>query len=165
MAVVNPTFFDTSVLVAGLIELGETGHGAQRILDGVAAGEIPRPHTAWHCCLEFYSVSTRLPEEFRLSPGDALRLLEEEILPRFQIHQLPEGDRKEFLRYAVQDRVMGGRIYDAHIAHIARSTGVQTVVTENRRHFTSLLRHGIRVLTASEFVDELPSVSPDARPP
>jgi hypothetical protein len=29
------------------------------------------------------------------------------------------------------------------------------VVTDNRRHFTSLLRHGIRVLVGSEAADEL----------
>jgi hypothetical protein len=32
---------------------------------------------------------------------------------------------------------------------------VQIVVTENRRHFTSLLRHGIRVLVSGELASEL----------
>ena len=57
---------------------------------------------------------------------------------------------KEFLSEVERDRVAGGRIYDAHIAQIARRARVRTVLTENRRHFTVLLRDGIRVLTAKE---------------
>ncbi len=29
------------------------------------------------------------------------------------------------------------------------------IATENRRHFTSLLRHGIRVLVSAELADEI----------
>ena len=46
-------------------------------------------------------------------------------------------------------------IYDAHIAEVAFRSGAHTLVTDNRRHFTSLLRHGVRVLTTAEFVEEL----------
>jgi hypothetical protein len=91
-------FFDTSVLLAGLIEFGPMSVEAQRVMAGIAARRARRPHTAWHCCLEFYAVSTRLPEELRLSPSDALRLIEEEILARFRVHQLPERVQPEFLR-------------------------------------------------------------------
>jgi hypothetical protein len=66
MAALTPAFFDTSVLVAGLMEMGETSEYPQKIMTGIAGGQIRRSLTAWHCCLEFYSVATRLPEEFRL---------------------------------------------------------------------------------------------------
>lgn len=155
MALVIKAFFDTSILLAGLIELGETSEFPQRLMDGVAADRVRRPCTAWHCCLEFYSVSTRLPEEFRLEPEEALRLIEEELLARFQVHQLPGEGRKNLFRFAVRDKVMGGRIYDSHIAEIAKFAGVNLVVTENRRDFMGLLRHGIRLLSAAEFLDEL----------
>ena len=42
-------------------------------------------------------------------------------------------------------------MYDAHIAEIARLAGAQTVVTDNRRHFTSLLPTGVRVMGSEEF--------------
>jgi tetratricopeptide (TPR) repeat protein len=42
----------------------------------------------------------------------------------------------------------------ARPVEVARAAGARTVVTENRRHFTSLLRHGITVLTAEEFAAE-----------
>jgi predicted nucleic acid-binding protein len=59
-----------------------------------------------------------------------------------------------------QDGVTGGRIYDAHIAAIARATGASVIVTDNRRHFVSALRHGIRVHTAAEFATAVRSQKP-----
>ena len=152
MAPLIPAFFDTSILVAGLMEIGEASKHPQSIMTAIAAGRIQRAVTAWHCCLEFYSVATRLPEEFRLPPEDALRLIEEEVLGRFEVRQLPDQAREPFLRTLEHERVVGGRVYDAHIAEIARIARAKAVVTDNRRHFSSLARHGIRVLSAEEFV-------------
>jgi predicted nucleic acid-binding protein len=152
---VEPVFFDTSVLVAGLIELGPAAEPAQRIMTAVAEGHIDRPCTAWHCCLEFFSVSTRLPAAFRLTPADALRLLEENVLARFQIWQLPESVQRAFLRIAAQEEITGGRVYDAHIGEIARQVGARIVVTDNRRHFVTLLSHAIQVLSTIEFCEQL----------
>jgi len=155
VAVVTPVFLDTSVLLAGLIDLGPANAQAQRVMDAIAEGRIRRVQTGWHCCLEFYAVSTRLPPELRLAPSDALRLIESEILARFELCQLPLRDIGRFLRSAVQEGVAGGRIYDAHIAETARLAGARTVVTDNRRHFSSLMRHGIRVLSTEEFASEM----------
>ena len=151
MALAGPVFLDTSVLLGGLIEIAGPNAPAQRVMSWVAAGRARLARTAWHCCLEFYSVATRLPEEFRLTPQDALRLLQAEILERFDVFNLPARGRLPLLRGAVADGIAGGRVYDAHIAEVARASGAGLVVTENRRHFTGLLRHGIVVLTAGEF--------------
>jgi predicted nucleic acid-binding protein len=148
-------FFDTSVLISGTIDFGRTSHHALLLMDAVADDRIERPLTAWHCCLEFYSVTTRLPEEYRLEPEAALQLVREEILARFSVHDLPAELREEFLVSAVGEGTAGGRIYDAHIAEIARQAGARIVATENRRHFTPLLRHGIRVLVSEELVAEI----------
>ncbi len=155
MAGLRGAFFDTSVLVAGSIDFGRSSQHALRLMDAVADGRIERPLTAWHCCLEFYAVTTRLPEEYRLEPEVSLRFLREEIFARFSIHDLPAEQREEFLVFAGVERTTGGRIYDAHIAEVARRAGALLVATENRRHFTSLLRHGIRVLISEELADEL----------
>jgi predicted nucleic acid-binding protein len=144
-------FLDTSVILAGLVDFGPQSAAAQSVLHGVAQKMVARPATAWHCCLEFYSVSTRLPLEFRLTPAEASRLLTKEIFDRFAIHDLPTGDRLALVRTAVQDGVTGGRIHDAHIAEIARAAGATVIVTDNRRHFVGALRHGIRVETPAEF--------------
>jgi predicted nucleic acid-binding protein len=146
-------FFDTSILLAGLVEMG--GDEPRLILDAIARGAVSGPLTAWHCCLEFYSVATRLPAGFRLEPEQARRLVEEEILARFRVCDLPADARSRFLTDAAEDRVAGGRIYDAHIAETARLAGARVVVTDNRRHFVALLRHGIRVWSAAEYVEGL----------
>lgn len=146
-------FLDTTVLLAGMIDLGPASGPAQRLLDAVAHARIGTPHTAWHCCLEFYSVSTRLPEEYRLTPADALRLLEEEVFARFRVHQVDDALRVPFFKHAALEGVTGGRIYDAHIAEVARSARAEVIVTDNVRHFTPL--SSVRVVTTADFVSEL----------
>jgi predicted nucleic acid-binding protein len=153
-------FLDTSVLLAGLVDFGPQSAPAQSLLHEVAERRVTAPATAWHCCLEFFSVATRLPPEFRVSPADAVRLLEEEILSRISVHDLPRDDRTPLLHAAAHDRIAGGRIYDAHIAEIARAAGATVVVTDNRRHFVSALRHGMRVETPAEFLTGLKRKTP-----
>jgi predicted nucleic acid-binding protein len=148
-------FLDTSVLLAGSIDFGETSDAAQQVMDAVAAKPTLKASTAWHCCLEFYSVATRLPAEFRLTPADALTLLEQEIFERMSIHDLPSAERGAFLRATAGDAIVGGRIYDAHIADVARAAGADVVVTDNRKHFLAALRHGLRVETPAEFLSSL----------
>jgi predicted nucleic acid-binding protein len=148
-------FFDTSVLLAGLVDFGPQSAPAQEILHATAEKRVPEPATAWHCCLEFYSVATRLPPEFRLSPADAVRLLEEEVFARMAVHDLPPGDRGKLLNAVAGDGISGGRIYDAHIAEVARAAKAAVIVTDNRRHFLAALRHGIKVETPVEFLGTL----------
>ena len=145
-------FLDTSVLVAGLIDLGPQSTPAHLLMHAVAEQTVGPAATAWHCCLEFFSVSTRLPAEFRLAPADAAKLVDAEIFGRMIVHDLPSGERLPLLRAAAQDSIGGGRIYDAHIAEVARAAKATVIVTDNRRHFLAALRHGIRVETPAEFV-------------
>lgn len=147
-------FLDTSVLLGGLIDFGPQSAAAQRAMASVAEGGIKDAGTAWHCCLEFYSVATRLPPEFRLTPADAERLMREEILERVAIAELPSRERGRFLAAAARDDIAGGRVYDAHIAEIARAAGAGVIVTDNRRHFLTALKHGLKVQTPSEFLFE-----------
>jgi predicted nucleic acid-binding protein len=120
----------------------------------VADAGLKQAGTAWHCCLEFYSVSTRLPAEYRLTPSDAERLLMEEVIARLEVADLPPADRAAFVSASARDSVAGGRIYDAHIAEVARAAGAEIIVTDNRRHFLAALRHGLKVQLPSEFLAE-----------
>lgn len=148
-------FLDTSVLLAGLVDLGPQSAPAQTVMHAVAEKTIQSPGTAWHCCLEFYSVATRLPPEFRLTPSDAAQLLEEEVFARMGVYDLPGQEQLPMLKIAARDGTIGGRIYDAHIAEVARTAGSRVVVTDNRRHFLSALRYGLRVETPAEFLSSL----------
>src|SRR5205814_666298 len=70
----------------------------------------------------------------------------------WRVHDLPSAERMSMLRAAAGDGIAGARIYDAHIAEVARSAGANVVVTDNRRHFLSALRYGLRVETPAEFL-------------
>ena len=126
-------------------------------MHAVAEQRIHHPATAWHCCLEFFSVATRLPPEFRITPADACLLLDQEVFARFVVHDLPAAARIPMLQAAARDAVAGGRIYDTHIAETARAAGATVIVTDNRRHFLSALRYGLRVETPAEFASALKS--------
>ncbi len=148
-------FLDTSVLLAGLVDFGPQSAPAQSLMHAVAEKRVPSVATAWHCCLEFFSVATRLPAEFRVTPADAALLLTEEVFSRVAVHDLPSGERLAMLQAAGRDGVAGGRIYDSHIAEVARAAGATVVVTDNRRHFVAALRYGMRVETPAEFLSGL----------
>lgn len=148
-------FLDTSVLLAGLVDFGPQSAPAQTLLHAVAEKQVTGAGTAWHCCLEFFSVSTRLPPEYRLTPAEAAQLLEDEIFGRMAVHDLPSADRLAMMKAAARDGTAGGRIYDAHIAEVARTAGAAVVVTDNRRHFIAALRYGMRVETPREFLATL----------
>jgi predicted nucleic acid-binding protein len=148
-------FLDTSVLLAGLVDFGPQSAPAQSVLHAVAEQRVDSPATSWHCCLEFFSVATRLPPEYRVTSADAALLLEQEVFGRMAVHDLPSANRLPMLRAAAGDAISGGRIHDAHIAEVARSTGANVVVTDNRRHFLSALRYGLRVETPAEFLSTL----------
>ena len=145
-------FLDTSVLLAGLIDFGPQSAPAQTVMHAIAEERVAKPATAWHCCLEFFSVATRLPAEFRLAPADAVQLLQEEVFSRMNVHDLPSAGRLAMLRTAAHDGVTGGRTYDAHIAEVARAAGASVILTDNRRHFLSALRYDMRVETPTEFL-------------
>jgi predicted nucleic acid-binding protein len=150
-------FLDTSVLLAGLIDFGPQSAPAQSLMHAVAEKRVTTAATSWHCCLELFSVATRLPPEFRVAPTDAVTLLQEEVFARMAVHDLPPADRLPMLHAIARDGVSGGRIYDAHIAEVARAVGAGVVVTDNRRHFLSALRYGLRVETPAEFLAGLKS--------
>ena len=151
-------FLDSSVLIAGLIDFGTQSAPAQAILHAVAERHMTSVGTAWHCCLEFCSVSTRLPAEYRLTAAEAAQLIESEVFGRMAVAELPAAERMTMLKAAAQEGMTGGRIYDAHIAHVARAAGATVIVTDNRRHFLASLRYGIRVETPAEFLTSLKSI-------
>ena len=148
-------FLDTSVLLAGLVDFGPQSSPAQSVLHAVAEKQITGAGTAWHCCLEFFSLATRLPPEFRLAPVDAAHLLDAEVFARMTVHDLPAADRLPMMRAAAREGTAGGRVYDAHIAEVARAAGAAVIVTDNRRHFMAALKSGIRVETPTEFLAAL----------
>ncbi|NBB80118.1 MAG: PIN domain-containing protein [Verrucomicrobia bacterium] len=151
----NRPFLDTSILIGGLIDFGETSRAPIELLDRIAEGHIAEPATAWHCCLEFYSVTTRLPEEYRLPPETAKAFVLEEIVKRLSICALDPVSHEIFLTNAARQGIRGGRIYDFHIGSIALKANASVIITENKKHFSNFENTGTPVLNAQEFLRAL----------
>ena len=88
--------------------------------------------------IEAYSVLTRLPAPYRLSPADALSLMEANFMRPVKVIALPPEDYSGILRAAPADGISGGRIYDAVITACAHRENVRTLLTFNDSHFRSL---------------------------
>jgi predicted nucleic acid-binding protein len=155
MALTRPVFLDSNVFIRGLT-LPPDGPGPLDLLKRLADEKNADCHTAWHCCLEFYAVTTRLPVEYRLRQDDALSLLETQILGRFTVHGLHDSSFRATIQDAARERIAGGRMYDAHIAAVARQAGARLFITENPRHFAQLERHGIAVRTSRAALAAIP---------
>ncbi|WP_269523496.1 type II toxin-antitoxin system VapC family toxin [Coraliomargarita parva] len=154
----NAPFLDTSILIGGLIDFGPQSESSIEMLDRLAEGSIPKAFTAWHCCLEFYSVTTRLPEEYRLTPELAAELVHKEIFDRMQVVGV-QAPSANLLIEAAKQPVSGGRIYDFHIGRVALDAKASVIVTENKKHFLNFLKRGLPVCTAKEYLTGLDSNS------
>lgn len=148
-------FLDTSILISGHIDFGESSQDSMRILDLIADGTIKRAASAWHCCLEFFSVTTRLPEEYRLSPETAAEFVHEEIMGCLGIDVLEAQGKDSFFLEAMQHKITGGRIYDYHIGMIALTSGASVIVTNNKKHFLHFETLGLPVRSDTEYLDML----------
>ncbi|HLH18805.1 MAG TPA: PIN domain-containing protein [Bryobacteraceae bacterium] len=96
--------------------------------------------------VEAYSVLTRLPAPHRLSPADALSLVEANFMQSAKVAILQAEDYRALLCGAPSAGISGGRIYDAIIATCARTEDVSTLLTFNDSHFRSLVGPDIAVL-------------------
>ncbi len=85
--------------------------------------------------IESYSVLTRLPSPQRLSPSDALAILEMSFVTNAEIVALTNHSYLTLLREAPAIGVYGGRTYDAVIAECAVQARVAALLTLNEAHF------------------------------
>ena len=145
-------FLDTNVFVSGLLDVSPDSP-CRSILEALGSRRLRSCVTAWHCCLEFFSVTTRLPPEYRLSAEDAISLLTEHVFGRVRVEGLPADDAISWLKRLSRPEVRGGLVYDAHLAHIAQRAGCAILVTSNVSHFRQVAPHGIEILSPTQFID------------
>ena len=108
----------------------------------LAAGE--KMATAAHAVAESYAVLTRLQAPHRLSPADALTLVESNFMQGAVA--LDADDYRTVLRRAGAEGIAGGRTYDALIAQCAIQAKAAALLTFNARHFNNLEAAGVRVV-------------------
>ncbi len=97
--------------------------------------------------VESYAVLTRLPPPHRLSPQDAITLIETSFLTEGTIAGLDNKTFRPLLREAADQDIAGGRTYDWVIAACARAARVKTLLTFNARDFLSFHLDDIDIRT------------------
>jgi predicted nucleic acid-binding protein len=128
---------DTSCMVAAVCSWHEHHERAATAIES-RLDRRERMVVAAPALIETYSVLTRLPAPHRLSPVDALCLMEANYLRPAKVVALPPEDYKTILRGAPGGGIAGGRIYDAIIAACAHREKVRTLLTFNDSHFRPL---------------------------
>lgn len=97
--------------------------------------------------IEAYAVLTRLPPPHRLSPHDAMDLIETNFLTGGTLAGLENKSIRPLLQEAADHDIAGGRTYDWVIAVCARVARVKTLLTFNTRDFLSLHLNDIEIRT------------------
>jgi predicted nucleic acid-binding protein len=129
--------FDTSVLVAALVQ-AHPHHGlAFPRLKSVHAGEVTGAITT-HALAELFATLTALPLKPKILPAEARRLLNHDISAHFEVIPLTAGHYAEAVELTVRQGLASGAIYDALHLTGARSAGCDHLLTLNLKHFKAL---------------------------
>lgn len=138
------TLFDTSVLVAALVDQLGNHEAAFRAFHRFTSGE----HSgccSTHAVAECYATLTALPVATRISPDEARILIEEAVLARLATLAIMPDDYRDVLREVAAAGLRSGAIYDALHAHCARTDGVDQILTYNLSDFARFDLGGIAV--------------------
>ena len=140
------TLFDTSVLVAALVDQLGNHDGAFRAFHRYTEGEHSG-YCSTHTLAECYATLTSLPVATRISPDEARLLIEDAILGRLAVVPLAPDDYRTVLRHIAALGLGSGAVYDALHAQCARKECVDQILTYNLSDFERFELEGI-VVTA-----------------
>ncbi len=127
-------FFDTSVLVAALVQPHPMHGRALPWLKKAKAGEFDMA-IAGHTLAELYAVLTTLPVSPRIMPAMALRLIHESVEPFTSVSALSPLDYLAVVRHVSEHNLSGGVIYDALILKSALKFKADRLITFNVSDF------------------------------
>jgi predicted nucleic acid-binding protein len=130
-------YADTNVLMAACVEEHPHHLQAFELLAKVKSSAL-QGFISSHTLAEFYSVLTRAPFIPRVHPAEAGRLLEDNILPHFELVTLSPEDYKSVLAGCAKAGLIGGVVYDALHLHCAQKAGCKRIYTFNVRDFRAL---------------------------
>lgn len=133
--------FDTSVVVAALLEGHPHHRRVQPWVEGVATGDLGTVSVAWHAAAETWSVLTRLPGSLRLSPATAT-LLVERALSVFRPVDAIGADYQNAMRRCSERGLRSGVLFDALHLVVAERLQADAFITLNAADFTRLAGSG-----------------------
>jgi predicted nucleic acid-binding protein len=141
------TLFDTSVIVAGLVE-AHPMHGRTFPWIKQARDEKLELIVAAHTIAECYAVLSSLPIKPRISPTIARRLLGENVESIGKIVSLTAAEYQNTISKLSAAGLAGGITYDALIARVARKERVERLVTLNIEDFRRVWPEGAQIVVA-----------------
>jgi len=93
---------------------------------------------AQHSVLETYSVLTRLPPKWRLTPSEVVLLLKTNLKSQINIVHFPAKNFLGWIDKSASKNIIGGQIYDSYIIKTLSVAKVDAIATFNIAHFAKL---------------------------
>ena len=141
------TLFDTSVIIAALVE-SHPMHGRAFPWLKQAKEKQFELVVASHTLAELYAVLSTLPLKPRISSLAAWRLINEDIVSVSKILSLTPAEYSSTIKSLSEMGLMGGTIYDALIAKVAQKAKVDRLLTLNIDHFRRVWQGGENYIMA-----------------
>ena len=130
-------FFDTSVLVASAVKSHEHHsralHAVERVANKKDQGII-----GVHTLAELYAVLTRLPIRPGIQPGEAAKIVSENVVQYFKLQVLSARDYTNAVLRAAENGIVGGAIYDLLLLAAAQKAKAARIYTFNVVEFRRL---------------------------
>lgn len=126
-------FFDTTVLVAAMVEDEARHEDCAQILESVRDG-----HAGAHSLAECFATLTGGRLKIQLAPGEAASLIRHNIHDRLTLVTLSAPEQMKLVEMAGPAGARGGAIYDLLLMACARKVKAEKIYTLNRRHFIAL---------------------------
>ena len=139
------TLFDTSVLLAGLVESHPMHERAFPWMKTAKANEFESV-VASHTLAELYAVLSTLPIKPRITPGVAWRLINENVEAISGIISLTAAEYRAVIKRTSELGLSGGIVYDALIAKAAQKAKVERLLTFNSDHFNRVWPTAVNVI-------------------
>ena len=139
------TLFDTSVIIAALVESHPMHDRAFPWLRQAKANEFEFV-VAGHTLAELYAVLSTLPIKPRISPLVAQKLIHENIEVSAKIVSLTSVEYSTTIKRLSELGLVGGIVYDALIAKVAEKSKVERLLTLNIKHFKRVWPEGDSII-------------------
>jgi predicted nucleic acid-binding protein len=138
------TLFDTSVIIAALVEAHPMHQRAFPWLKQAKANDFELI-VAGHTVAELYAVLSTLPTKPRITPTVAWRLIHENIEVVAKIVSLTAAEYSSVIEKISEMGLAGGITYDALIAKVAEKSKVEQLLTLNPDHFKRVWPEGEKI--------------------
>ncbi len=127
---------DTNIFIAAL----HSSHPNNSIACSWLNHVLPKNEIiiAEHSILETYSVLTRLPVKWRLTPAETTLLIKNNIKDQIIVARFPNKNFMSWIDKVSVNNIAGGQIYDSYIIKTLTYAKVKAIATFNISHFSKL---------------------------